>query len=153
MSQGIRKLGNCTSIFQPFFNNINLILLPRNINNFHQFILPPSSLISVLCSTFRFSCLWWLYIKNKENLASSLILQQSSMPWLFTVQLSSIVNEAIKTISVFWENAKQTILTLLEVSLREGLLPLLLLFACFCFVGWFWLDLRFCAFKIFSQKN
>ena len=25
--------------------------------------------------------------------------------------------------------------------------------ACFCFVGWFWFDLRFCALKIFSEKS
>ena len=36
---------------------------------------------------------------------------------------------------------------------HENLLPLLLLFACFRFVGWFWFVLRFCVFKIFSLKK
>ena len=49
------------------------------------------------------------------------------------------------------QSAKLTIFTFLEVFVPEKLLPLLFsfFFAHFCFVGWFWFDLRFCALKIF----
>ena len=56
---------------------------------------------------------------------------------------SSIVNEAIKAISIFLRNAKQTIFTLLEVFLREKLLPLLFFVRLFLFC---WLALVWFAF-------
>ena len=39
----------------------------------------------------------------------------------------------------FLRSTKQMTVILLEVFLHKKLLPLLFLFACFCFVGWFWL--------------
>ena len=53
-----------------------------------------------------------------------------------TVQYeSSIVNETIKTISIFFKNAKQTIFTLLEGFLRKKLL-LLMFFVCLFMFCW-----------------
>ena len=78
---------------------------------------------------------------------------------------SSIVNEVIRTILslvIFFflrknferkkkhQNAKQTISTLLEVFVQaKNCCLCCFVFAYFCFVSSFWLDLRFYAFKIF----
>ena len=43
--------------------------------------------------------------------------------------------------------------TLRSFSARKNLLPLLFLFVCFYFISWCWFYLRFCVFKIFSQKK
>ena len=52
----------------------------------------------------------------------------------------------------FLRIAKQTIFTILEVFLHKKFLPLLFLFACSCFVGWFSLDCLFVRAKSFRKK-
>ena len=58
-----------------------------------------------------------------------------SIEWLIAIHFSSIVNKVIRTISIFFKKHKINNFPLLEVFLREKLLPFYL-FACFCFVGW-----------------
>ena len=94
------------------------------------------------------------------------ILHEYSLSKLFWHFVSSIVNEAIKTISSqfflffftrrFWaykkhQNPKQMIPTLLEVFVRAKSCCLCLLI--FVYVDWFWLICAFALSKYFHKKK
>ena len=56
-----------------------------------------------------------------------------SIEWLIAIHFSSIVNKVIRTISIFFKKHKINNFPLLEVFLREKLLPLLFFVCSFLF--------------------